>query len=37
MPTASLIKLSVMVETYWQAHEGKIKLDTPLTLKRIPL
>jgi len=29
MPTASLIKLSVMSKTYWQAHEGKIKLDTP--------
>ena len=34
MPTASLIKLPVMVETYWQANEGKIKLDTMLTLKK---
>ena len=34
MPTASLIKLPVMVETYWQAHEGKVKLDTMLTLKK---
>jgi len=34
MPTASLIKLPVMVETYWQAAEGKVKLDTPLTLKK---
>jgi beta-lactamase class A len=34
MPTASLIKLPVMVETYWQADEGKVKLDTALTLKK---
>lgn len=34
MPTASLIKLPVMVEAYWQAAEGKVKLDTPLTLKK---
>jgi len=33
MPTASLIKTAVMVETYWQADEGKVKLDTMLTLK----
>lgn len=33
MPTASLIKLAVMVETYWQAEEGKVKLDDLLTLK----
>jgi beta-lactamase class A len=33
MPTASLIKLPVMVETYWQAREGKVKLDTTLTLR----
>ena len=26
MPTASLVKLPVMVEAYWQAHEGKVKL-----------
>src|SRR5436305_3782805 len=36
MPTASLIKLPVMVETYWQAEEGKAKLDTMLTLKKDP-
>lgn len=34
MPTASLIKLPVMVEAYWQAEEGKAKLDTTLTLKK---
>ncbi len=34
MPTASLIKLPVMVETYWQASEGKVKLDTTITLKK---
>jgi beta-lactamase class A len=34
MPTASLIKLPVMVETYWQANEGKVKFDTMLTLKK---
>ncbi len=34
MPTASLIKLPVMVETYWQAKEEKVKLDTQLTLKK---
>jgi beta-lactamase class A len=34
MPTASLIKLPVMVETYWQAAEGKVKLETTLTLKK---
>ena len=34
MPTASLIKLPVMVETYWQAKEEKVKLDTKLTLKK---
>ncbi len=33
MPTASLIKTAVMVETYWQAEEGKVKLDAMLTLK----
>ena len=32
MPTASLIKLPIMVETYWQASEGKLKLDKTLTL-----
>jgi beta-lactamase class A len=34
MPTASLIKLPVMVETYQQAADGKVKLDTTLTLKK---
>lgn len=34
MPTASLIKLPIMVETYWQAKEEKVKLDTALTLKK---
>jgi beta-lactamase class A len=34
MPTASLIKLPVMVEAYWQAKDGKVKLDTPVTLKK---
>jgi beta-lactamase class A len=34
MPTASLIKLPIMVETYWQAHEGKVKLDATLTLRK---
>jgi beta-lactamase class A len=34
MPTASLIKLPVMVETYWQAAEGEVKLDTKLTLAK---
>jgi beta-lactamase class A len=33
-PTASLIKLPVMVETYWQASEGKVKFDTKLTLTK---
>jgi len=33
MPTASLIKLPVMVETYWQAHEGTVKLAATLTLR----
>jgi beta-lactamase class A len=33
MPTASLIKTAVMVEAYWQAEEGKVKLDDRLTLK----
>jgi len=33
MPTASLIKLPIMVEAYRQAAEGKINLDEPVTLK----
>lgn len=34
MPTASLIKLPIMVEAFWQAKEEKVKLDTTLTLKK---
>jgi beta-lactamase class A len=34
MPTASLIKLAVMVETFWQAEEGKVKLDGMLMLRK---
>jgi beta-lactamase class A len=34
MPTASLIKLPVMVETYWQVSEGKADLKKTLTLKK---
>lgn len=34
MPTASLIKLPVMVEVYQQAHEGKLKLTDPITLRQ---
>ena len=34
MPTASLIKLPVMVEAYWQATEGKVKFDAKLTLTK---
>ena len=33
MPTASLIKLPVMIEVYQQAAEGKIKLADMLTLR----
>lgn len=33
MPTASLIKISVMVEAYHQAQQGKVNLDTMITLK----
>src|SRR6185436_12809332 len=33
MPTASLIKLPVMVEAYRQAAEGKIDLNSPVTFK----
>lgn len=32
MPTASLIKLPIMVEVYQQAHDGKLKLNDPITL-----
>jgi beta-lactamase class A len=34
MPTASLIKLPVMVEAYWQVKDEKVKLDTKLTLTK---
>src|SRR5687767_5998201 len=33
MPTASLIKLPIMVEAYRQAAEGKISLSDPVTFK----
>lgn len=33
MPTASLIKLAVMVEAYRQAEEGKLDLNEPVRLK----
>jgi beta-lactamase class A len=34
MPTASLIKLAVMIEVYQQAAEGKLKLTDPVTLQQ---
>jgi beta-lactamase class A len=34
MPTASLIKLAVMVEVYAQADEGKVKLSDMVTLDK---
>lgn len=34
MPTASLIKLPVMAEVYFQAKDGKVKLDDMLTLTK---
>src|SRR5690349_7688465 len=34
MPTASLIKLPVMIEVYQQVAEGKIKLSDPITLRK---
>jgi beta-lactamase class A len=34
MPTASLIKLAVMIEVYQQVAEGKVKLSDPLTLRQ---
>jgi beta-lactamase class A len=34
MPTASLIKLPIMVEAYAQQKDGKIKFDTKLTLTK---
>lgn len=33
MPTASLIKLPVMIEAYRQAHEGKLDLNQLVTLR----
>ncbi len=33
MPTASLIKLAVMMEVYQQAAEGKVRLDDAVTLQ----
>jgi beta-lactamase class A len=32
MPTASLIKVAVLIETYLQADEGKLQLTEPVTL-----
>src|SRR5436309_2907905 len=34
MPTASLIKLPVMIEVYCQAAEGKVKLSDPVILAK---
>ena len=34
MPTASLIKFPVMIETYRQSAEGKANLDETITLKK---
>jgi beta-lactamase class A len=34
MPTASLIKLPVMIEVYQQVAEGRIKLSDPVTLRQ---
>lgn len=34
MPTASLIKVAVLVEAYLQADEGKVSLRDPITLKK---
>lgn len=34
MPTASLIKLPIMVEAYQQAKDGKVKFDKQLTLTK---
>ena len=33
MPTASLIKLAVMVEAYQQAHDGKLDLEQKVSLR----
>lgn len=34
MPTASLIKLPVLVEVYWQKDEGKVDFSKVLTLRK---
>ncbi len=34
MPTASLIKLAVMIEVYQQVADGKVKLSDPVTLRK---
>lgn len=34
MGTASLIKFPVLIETYYQVHEGKVKLSDPVTLRK---
>src|SRR6186713_485913 len=34
MPTASLIKLPVMAEVYFQVKEGKVKLEDMVTLAK---
>ena len=33
MPTASLIKVAILIETYYQADEGKLKLTDRITLR----
>src|SRR5579864_6928476 len=34
MPTASLIKLAVMIEVYQQVADGKVNLSDPVTLRK---
>ena len=34
MKTASLIKLPIMIETFYQVKEGKVKFSDPVTLKK---
>jgi beta-lactamase class A len=34
LPTASLIKLAVMIEVYQQVAEGKVRLSDPITLRQ---
>src|SRR6267378_177830 len=34
MPTASLIKLPVMIEVYQQVAEGRVRLSDPVTLRQ---